>query len=46
MKSPIGWFGGKYYMANKIINIFPEHKIYVEVFGGAGHILLKNLLLI
>jgi len=27
-KSPINWFGGKYYMASKINNIIPEHKIY------------------
>jgi DNA adenine methylase len=38
LKSPINWFGGKYYMANKIIELFPKHRIYVEVFGGAGHI--------
>jgi DNA adenine methylase len=42
VKSPINWYGGKYYMANKIINIFPEHKIFVEVFGGAGHIIFKK----
>jgi DNA adenine methylase len=41
-KSPINWFGGKYYMANKIIKLFPSHKIYVEVFGGAGHVLFKK----
>jgi DNA adenine methylase len=41
-KSPINWFGGKYYMANDIINLIPEHEIYVEVFGGAGHILFKK----
>ncbi len=41
-KSPINWFGGKYYMANDIIEMFPEHKTYVEVFGGAGHILFKK----
>lgn len=29
-------------MANKIIELFPEHKMYVEVFGGAGHILFKK----
>jgi len=43
-KSPINWFGGKYYMANKIIDLFPEHKMYVEVFGGAGHLLFKKQL--
>ena len=41
-KSPINWFGGKFYMANNIINLFPEHKMYVEVFGGAGHLLFKK----
>lgn len=41
-KSPINWYGGKYYMANKIIDLFPIHKTYVEGFGGAGHILLKK----
>ncbi|MBL4951050.1 DNA adenine methylase [Neobacillus sp. YIM B02564] len=38
LKSPINWFGGKYYMANKIIEIFPEHKVFVEVFGGSGQL--------
>ncbi|RKJ72177.1 DNA adenine methylase, partial [Butyricicoccus sp. 1XD8-22] len=38
LKSPINWFGGKYYMANKIIEIFPQHKIFVEVFGGSGQL--------
>ena len=29
-------------MANDIVELFPEHKMYVEVFGGAGHILFKK----
>ena len=41
-KSPINWYGGKYYMADRIISLFPEHKIYCEVFGGAGHILFTK----
>lgn len=41
-KSPINWFGGKFYMTKDIIKLFPKHKIYVEVFGGAGHLLFKK----
>lgn len=41
-KSPINWYGGKYYMAKNIIEIFPKHKMYVEGFGGACHVLFKK----
>ena len=40
--SPIIWYGGKAKMAKKIINIMPFHKTYVEVFGGAGHVLFSK----
>jgi DNA adenine methylase len=42
VKSPINWYGGKYYMASKISELMPKHKTYVEVFGGAGHLLFKK----
>jgi DNA adenine methylase len=35
MKSPISWVGGKMSMASKLLPLFPEHKHYVEVFGGS-----------
>jgi len=39
-KSPLTWIGGKFYLLkhlNKLLDT--KHKIYVEVFGGAGHLL-------
>lgn len=42
LKSPISWFGGKYYMTNKLIPLIPEHKMYVEVFGGSGQMLFSK----
>lgn len=41
-KSPLNWYGGKYYQAKDIIKIFPEHRTYCEVFGGAGHVLFRK----
>lgn len=41
-RSCINWYGGKFFMAKDIIRLFPEHDLYVEGFGGAGHILFKK----
>lgn len=37
--SPIGWVGGKRQLAPFIISLFPEHKHYIEVFGGGLSVL-------
>ncbi|MCZ3210686.1 DNA adenine methylase [Acinetobacter baumannii] len=37
-----GWLGGKSKLAKTIIEMLPEHKTYVEVFGGAGWVLFKK----
>ena len=37
-----GYIGGKYNYASKLIPLFPEHTRYVEVFGGAGNVLIQK----
>lgn len=41
-RSPLIWFGGKSKYADYIINKMPKHKVYVEPFGGAGHVIAKK----
>lgn len=38
-KSPIKWVGGKSKLLKVLLPLIPEHKGYVEVFGGAGWLL-------
>lgn len=41
-KSPIKLVGGKSKLAPLIISMFPKHICYIEVFGGAGHVLFAK----
>jgi DNA adenine methylase len=41
-KAAFGWVGGKSLLADRIIAEFPEHKSYIEVFGGALNILYRK----
>ncbi|HOA84146.1 MAG TPA: DNA adenine methylase [Thermodesulfovibrio thiophilus] len=40
--SPIKRYGGKFYIADKIIDLMPSHYCYVEPFFGAGHVFFKK----
>lgn len=44
MNSFIAWIGGKKLLRKEIVKRFPEEGFtrYVEVFGGAGWVLLKG----
>lgn len=36
------YIGGKFNLVDKLISLIPEHETYVEVFGGAGSLLLNK----
>lgn len=39
---PLKWFGGKYYLAPKIVALMPKHLHYVEPYFGGGSVLLAK----
>lgn len=40
--SPLIWFGGKGKQAEYIISKMPPHKVYIEPFGGAAHVISQK----
>ncbi len=42
LRSPIRWYGGKYYMVKNLVPLLPPHITYVEVFGGGAQLLFAK----
>lgn len=41
-RAPFAWYGGKAYYARWLMGLFPDHRVFVEPFGGAGNILIRK----
>lgn len=41
-EAPFPWWGGKRWLAPKIVSLMPPHDTYVEVFGGSGAVLFHK----
>jgi DNA adenine methylase len=43
LNQPLKWWGGKHYLAKKIIDLMPRHLHFVEPYAGGLAVLLEIL---
>lgn len=43
MLSVFSYPGGKYFLLKELLELIPEHKVYVEVFGGSAKLLMNKM---
>lgn len=42
LRTPIRWYGGKYYLSGRIVTLMPPHEVYVEPYFGSGAVLFAK----
>ncbi len=42
MHSLLRYIGGKHFLVDKLVDLVPQHRIYVEVFCGGGHLFFNK----
>lgn len=42
LRPPFKWYGAKWRFMPRLIPLFPDHKLYVSVFGGSGADILRK----
>jgi DNA adenine methylase len=42
LRPAVNWHGSKYYLARRIVSLFPDHRTYVEPYAGGLNVLLNK----
>ena len=42
MRAPFAYYGGKSGMAQRVVELLPDHRVYLEPFGGSLAVLFAK----